>query len=131
MKGAVSDCGVDTVLTRYDYGDGTLVTASGGWCAAKKVPFEMSFQLICTRATVRMMAEGYRIYWNDGKVEGAAVSDPRCDGVACGAGLLCQCVAMGSSRSAIRNLMKSVDSFQMIMAEQQSVDGRGRAVQYR
>jgi hypothetical protein len=53
---------VDHVVTRFDYGDGTLVTAEGGWATAKGVPFEMSFTIVCEKATLKLDASGYRIY---------------------------------------------------------------------
>ncbi len=59
----------DHVFSFYNFGDGTMVVAEGGWTAAKKTPFEMSFQLICEHATVIFNHAGLNIYYEDGKVE--------------------------------------------------------------
>ena len=67
-KALVSDNGIDHVVTSYEYDNGVFVTAEGGWAAAKNVPFEMSFQIICEKATIKLDANGYNIYCNDGTV---------------------------------------------------------------
>ena len=69
VRGVVSDKGIDHIMTAYDYGDGKLITAEGGWCAPNNVPFEMSFQIICEKAAVKLDAAGFHVYWNDGKIE--------------------------------------------------------------
>ena len=68
-RGVVSDSGIDHIMTIYDFGDGKLVTAEGGWCAPKNVPFEMSFQIVCEKATLKLDASGFHLYWNDGRIE--------------------------------------------------------------
>ena len=65
--GVVSQGGVDHVVATYDYGDGTLVMAEGGWAAAKGTPFEMSFTIVCEKATIKLDASGYHIYPVKGK----------------------------------------------------------------
>ncbi len=40
------------LATRYDYGDGRLVLAEGGWAMAPSFGFEMSFNLVLERATI-------------------------------------------------------------------------------
>ncbi len=69
IRGVVSDRGIDHIFTHYVYPDGKFVTAEGGWCAAKGVPFEMSFEIVCEKATLKMDASGYHIYWTCGKTE--------------------------------------------------------------
>jgi len=69
LKGFRSDSGVDHVFTHYDFGDGSLVMAEGGWESAKTTPFEMSFQIVCENGTIRLSESGYRILWEDGRVE--------------------------------------------------------------
>lgn len=59
----------DHVFSFYDFGDGSMVVAEGGWTAAKKTPFEMSFQLICEQATVIFNHAGLNIYYEDGSIE--------------------------------------------------------------
>ena len=58
----VSKGGVDHAVATYDFGDGTLVMAEGGWAAAKGTPFEMSFTIVCEKATLKLDASGYHIY---------------------------------------------------------------------
>lgn len=65
--------GIDHVITFYHYDDGSVVEAEGCWGAPSTTPFEMTFQVICEKATIRLMAEGFKIYWNDGRIETPAV----------------------------------------------------------
>ena len=69
VRGVVSDGGIDHIMTVYDFGDGKLVTAEGGWCAPQNVPFEMSFQIVCEKATLKLDASGFHLYRNDGRIE--------------------------------------------------------------
>ena len=69
VRGVVSDNGIDHIITSYDYPDGKFITAEGGWCAPKNVPFEMSFQIVCENGALKLDASGYHLYWNDGRVE--------------------------------------------------------------
>ena len=69
-KGFRSDeNGIDHSMTIYHFDDGTLVTAEGGWDPAAATPFEMSFQIVCEKATIRLSETGYKVIWEDGKVE--------------------------------------------------------------
>lgn len=65
--------GIDHVITLYHYANGPMVEAEGCWGAPSTTPFEMTFQIICEKATIRWMAEGFKIYWNDKRVETPAV----------------------------------------------------------
>ena len=64
---AVSKGGVDYVVSNYEYGGGVFVVAEGGWVAAKGTPFEMTFTIVCEKATLKLDASGYHIYTTDGK----------------------------------------------------------------
>lgn len=59
----------DHVFSFYDFGDGSMIVSEGGWTAAKKTPFEMSFQLICEQATVMFNHAGLNVYYEDGRTE--------------------------------------------------------------
>lgn len=59
----------DHVFSFYDFGDGSMIVSEGGWTAARKTPFEMSFQLICEKATVIFNHAGLNIYYEDGRTE--------------------------------------------------------------
>ena len=70
VRGVVSDNGIDHIMTIYNYGDGKLITAEGGWCAPNTVPFEMSFQIVCEKATIKYGADNsFKVFWNDGKID--------------------------------------------------------------
>ena len=115
----------DQVVTDYDFGDGTLVTAQGGWCAPKNVPFEMSFQLICEKATVRLMGEGYKIYWNDGTVETPNTADAKLPtGWHQELNYFVNCVRERVTPDKYQTMDEIVDSFRMIMAEEESANLR-------
>jgi len=73
VKGIRSDNGIDHVMARYDYGDGALITAEGGWDATRGTPFEMSFQIVCDNMTFRLSETGYKIIRADGTVEAPQV----------------------------------------------------------
>ena len=68
-KGFRSDSGIDQVVTNYDFGDGSLIVAEGGWVSAKAAPFEMSFQIVCEKGTIRFSELGYKVIYEDGRVE--------------------------------------------------------------
>ena len=69
-KGFRSDSeGIDHAVAVYDFGNGTLVTTESGWDPASATPFEMSFQIVCENATIRLSETGYKIIWEDGTVE--------------------------------------------------------------
>jgi predicted dehydrogenase len=50
--GAVSAGGVDHIVAQYRYPGVKQVTAEGGWAMVKGFGFEMSFTLVCEKATV-------------------------------------------------------------------------------
>ncbi len=132
VRGCRSAGAVDQVTTRYDFGDGTLVIAEGGWAAGKTVPFEMSFQLICEKATVRFMSEGYKIYWEDGRVETPAVTDPKLPtGWHQELAYFVHCILDGSKPEKYQNVGEIVDSFKMYEAELASVNsGKTEKINY-
>jgi len=59
--------GIDHVVTTYDYGDGRLVMAEGGWEQAKGATFEMSFTIVCEKATLKLDATGFNVFLKNGK----------------------------------------------------------------
>ncbi len=124
-RGVRSDNGVDHVITNYDFGDGTLVVAEGGWAAGKTVPFEMSFQLICEKATVRFMGEGYKIYWEDGRIESPGVVDPKLPtGWHQELFYFVSCIVNGTKADKYQTIDEIVDSFKMYDAEVKSVESK-------
>jgi len=128
-KGLRSDCSVDHVIANYDYGDGTLVSAEGGWGFEKTVPFEMSFIILCEKATIQLSTAGYKIYWQDGTVESPDVSDSALPtGWHQELAYFVDCVQNNHKPEKYQNLQEVEDSFKLIMAEQQSIDEK-RTVQ--
>ena len=59
--------GIDHVVTTYDFGDGRLVMAEGGWEQAKGATFEMSFTIVCEKATLKLDASGFNVFLKNGK----------------------------------------------------------------
>ena len=114
--------GVDHAVTVFDYGDGTLVTAEGGWAAAKGVPFEMSFTIVCEKATLKLDASGYHIY----PVKGKAIT-PKPDVKAGPTGWhqelkhFIDSVARGSMPEKYQTLESVKDTMDMVFAAAKSV----------
>ncbi len=69
VKGFRSDNGIDHIVTNYDFGNDTLIMTEGGWDPAKTTPFEMSFQIVCEKGTIRFSELGYKVMYEDGKIE--------------------------------------------------------------
>ena len=126
--GVVSKDGVDHVVATYDYGDGTLVMAEGGWAAAKGTPFEMSFTIVCEKATIKLDASGYRIY----PVKGKPIT-PKLDVKAGPTGwhqelsYFVKCVANGEKPEKYQTLGSVADTMRLIFAEEKSAKS-GKAV---
>ncbi len=120
--------GVDHVVATYDYGDGTLVMAEGGWAAAKGTPFEMSFTIVCEKATLKLDASGYHIY----PVKGKPIV-PKCDVKAGPTGwhqelaYFVQCVKKGIAPTKYQTLDSVATTMEMAFAEERAVKS-GKAV---
>jgi predicted dehydrogenase len=126
-----SNSGTDYVLTNYHFDD-CLIAAEGGWCANRKVTFEMSFQMVFDRATVRLTGEGYRIYWENGEVETPPVADSNLPtGWHQELAYFVDCIEQNIPPDKYQTLDEIVDSFKIVMAEQESVDrGKTIAIKY-
>ena len=127
-RGIVSKGGVDHVVATYDYGNGTLVMAEGGWAAAKTTPFEMSFTIVCEKATLKLDASGYHIY----PVKGKPIS-PKPDVKAGPTGwhqelkYFVDCVAKGVRPEKYQTIDSVADTMKLIFAEERSAR-TGKAV---
>ena len=119
--GVVSRGGVDHVVSTYDYGDGTLVMAEGGWAAAKGTPFEMSFTIVCEKATLKLDASGYHIY----PVKGKPIT-PKLDVKAGATGwhqelaYFVNCVARGTRPDKYQALDSVERTMKLVFAEERS-----------
>ena len=126
--GIVSKGGVDHVVATYDYGDGSLVMAEGGWAVAKGTPFEMSFTIVCEKATLKLDASGYHIY----PVKGKTIT-PKLDVKAGPTGwhhelkYFVDCVARGVRPDRYQTLDSVADTMKIVFAEERSAR-LGRAV---
>ena len=118
----VSRGAIDHVVATYDYGDGTLVMAEGGWAAAKATPFEMSFTIICEKATLKLDASGYHIY----PVKGKPIT-PKCDVKAGPTGwhqelsYFVSCVQKGIKPDKYQTVESIEDTMKMVFAEEKSI----------
>ncbi|MBQ4480921.1 MAG: Gfo/Idh/MocA family oxidoreductase [Victivallales bacterium] len=115
-----SNQGIDHVITFYHYGDGTVVEAEGCWGAPKTTPFEMTFQVICEKATIRLMAEGFKVYWTDGRVESPEVEATT--GWHRELKYFVECVQKGVKPDHYQTIDSVYQSFLITQAEQQSID---------
>ena len=121
--------GTDHVITLYHFKNGPLVEAEGSWAATKTTPFEMTFQIICEKATVRLMAEGFKIYWNNGRVESPKVEATT--GWHKELAYFVDCVKKGVIPNKYQTFEDVLDGFKIVMAEQKSVDtGKKVAIKY-
>ncbi|MFA6930361.1 MAG: Gfo/Idh/MocA family oxidoreductase [Lentisphaeria bacterium] len=122
-KALRSDASIDHVVANYDYGDNILICAEGGWGGAKTVPFEMSFLIICEKATLQLDNNGYKIHWENGTVEAPQVADAALPtGWHQELAYFVQCVKNGIKPDKYQTLDEITDSFRMVMAEQDSID---------
>lgn len=113
--------GIDHVITVYDYGQGgPLVEGEGSWGAPKTTPFEMTFQIICEKATVRLMAEGFKVYWNDGKIETPEVEATT--GWHKELYYFVDCVKNGTTPDRYQTIDDIRDGFLIALAEQESIE---------
>ncbi len=69
LKGFRTDTGIDHVVARYEYINGPLIVLEGGWAPAKGTPFEMSFQIVCEKGTIRLSESGFKVIYENGKIE--------------------------------------------------------------
>lgn len=132
VTGFRSDAGIDHVWTRYDYGDARLVTAEGSWAPARKTPFEMSFLIVCERATLRLSESGYTIYREDGQVETPALADPLLPtGWHRELDYFMNCIREGLPPHDYLPLQEMADSIAIVEAEEQSIaTGQPVSVRY-
>ncbi|OQA85882.1 MAG: Inositol 2-dehydrogenase/D-chiro-inositol 3-dehydrogenase [Lentisphaerae bacterium ADurb.Bin242] len=125
----VSKGGTDHVITLYHFDNGALVEAEGGWSAPRTTPFEMTFQIICEKATVRLMAEGFKVYWKNGRVESPKVEATT--GWHKELAYFVDCVRKGITPDKYQTFDDVLDSFKIAMAEQKSVDtGKKVTIKY-
>ncbi|MBF0244165.1 MAG: Gfo/Idh/MocA family oxidoreductase [Planctomycetes bacterium] len=113
----------DHVFTFYDFANGSLIVAEGGWTAAKGTPFEMSFQLIGTRATVIFGPAGLWIYHEDGRSEQVDLSgEPFPTGWEAELHALLDAIREGRKTDLLIAPQEVVDGLAIIEAERKSAE---------
>ena len=123
LKGFRSDQGVDHIVTRYDFGNDTLIFSEGGWAPAGSTPFEMSFQIVGEKATIRLSETGYKVIYEDGRVEEPKPGNPDLPtGWHLEIDYLLRSISEGKTPNDYMNIEEIVDSLAIIEAEQKSVD---------
>jgi len=123
LKGFRSDHGVDHVLTRYDFGNDTLIFGEGSWAPAGATPFEMSFQIVGEKATVRLSETGYKVIYEDGHTEEPSPTNSDLPtGWHLEIDYLLRSLIEGKTPDDYMNIVEIVDSLAIIEAEQKSVD---------
>jgi len=114
--------GIDHVVTVYDYANGTFVMSEGGWEQAKGATFEMSFNIVCEKATLKLDASGYHIFPKKGKIV-----TPKLDTKAGPTGwhqelaYFVSCVAQGKCPNKYQTFDSVVDTMKLVFAEEKSV----------
>ncbi|MDD2403797.1 MAG: Gfo/Idh/MocA family oxidoreductase [Victivallaceae bacterium] len=130
VRGVCSDNGFDHVITNYDFGDNSLIMAEGGWTAPRTIPFEMSFQIICEKGTLRFNHEGYKIHWNDGKIETPEINIGELPtGWHQELNYFVDCVKNNVTPNRYQTPQQIFESFKVIMAEMQSAETQGKTVE--
>ena len=119
--GVVSRGAVDHVATTYDYGDGTLVISEGGWAAGRGMPFEKTFMIVGDKATLKLDANGYRIFPAKGgvivpKLPKPAVPDTHYWQVA----YFADCVRKGVRPDKYQTIDSVETTMKMVFAEEKS-----------
>jgi len=125
-KGVRSDGAVDHVFTFYDFEDSKMIVAEGGWSATDNSPFEMSFQLVCEKATVIFSQTGLKEYYEDGTVEEIDVSGySGPTGWHAELDNLLEAIQKGIPANQYLTPAEALDGICIAEAEQKSIDNNG------
>jgi len=120
--------GIDHVVTTYDFGDGRLVMAEGAWEQTKGATFEMSFTIVCEKATLKLDASGFNVFLKNGRKV-----TPKLDlrngptGWHQELAYFVDCVRKGARPEKYQTLASVADTMKIVFAEEKSVKSR-RAV---
>lgn len=130
VKGIRSDCGVDHSITVYHFGDDNFYMSEGGWDPAGATPFEMSFQVVCEKATLRFSEAGYKVIWEDGTVEEPQPAQPGLEtGWHVELNHFADCILKGENPRDYLTLQDVLDSISIVEAEQASIDQGGQTAE--
>jgi predicted dehydrogenase/sugar phosphate isomerase/epimerase len=123
LRGFRTDYGIDHIISRYEYVDGPLVVLEGGWAPAKGTPFEMSFQIICEKGTIRLSESGFKIIYESGKIEEpkpASADAPT--GWHVELNYFLDCIQTNTFPDEYFTLDELVDSVKVVEAEEKSIE---------
>lgn len=121
--------GIDHVVSVYDFGDGRLVMAEGGWEQSKGATFEMSFTIVCSKATLKLDSSGFNVFLNNGKK-----ITPKLDVKAGPTGwhqelaYFISCVSKGVKPEKYQSVDSIADTMAIVFAEEKSVAAGGKKV---
>jgi predicted dehydrogenase len=122
LTGFRSDTGIDHIFTNYEYEDGMLVFAEGSWSPAGGTPFEMSFQIVGEKGTIRLSETGYKIIYEDGTVETPSPARP---GLPTGwheeIDYFLNCISQDKPPDDFMTIANLIDSLAIIEAEETSI----------
>lgn len=122
LKGFRSDAGIDHAFTNYVFDDDMLVCSEGGWSPAGSTPFEMSFQIVGEKGTIRLSETGYKIIYENGTIETPAPAKP---GLPTGwhveIDYLLNCISQNKKPDDYLSIEEMVDSLAIIEAEEKSI----------
>ncbi|MFH1707797.1 MAG: Gfo/Idh/MocA family oxidoreductase [Planctomycetota bacterium] len=110
--------GVDHIVTNYEYGNGAVIMAEGGWMGKPAFPFRMTFQAHFEKASVEFSHNGFKAYLPGGKV----VDLPRKagDGYSLELDYFLKCIAAGKKPQVVTPA-DAVEAVEICMAEIKSV----------
>jgi predicted dehydrogenase len=121
-KGHRSDSGIDHVITNYNFDDDLLVVAEGGWTPAISTPFEMSFQIVGEKATVRLSETGYKVISEDGTIETPTPANPKLPtGWHVELDYFVNCIIQNKNPYEYITIEEMLDSLNIVEAERESV----------
>jgi predicted dehydrogenase len=129
LRGFRTDSGLDHVISRFKYNNGALIVLEGGWAPAKGTPFEMSFQIICEKGTIRLSESGFKMIYESGKIEEpnpAKIDLPT--GWHVELDYFLNCIINSKKPDDYFTLEEIVDSIKLIEAEEKSID-QNRAIE--
>lgn len=122
VRGVTSDNGIDHCICIYDYSDGALISAEGGWAPAKGAAFEMSFTIVCEKATLKMDSTGYHVFETNGNVITPEMPADLPTGWHQELAYFVDCVQKGITPDKYQNIDEIEDSYRMLLAEIESID---------
>jgi len=123
LRGFRTDSGLDHVVSRYEYVDGPLVVLEGGWAPARGTPFEMSFQIVCEKGTIRLSESGFKIIYENGKVEEPNPASPDAPtGWHVELDYFLECIKNKKKPDDYFTLDELVDSVKLVEAEEKSIE---------